>query len=290
MEGLDIIYWPNISIWPGTQVNQTQNLVLFYYLIDPSGKKIDGPPIFITDASIIGDSITSPYAIAGIGVPSSYPGIWEIRSILVDMEDYLNNSDYFREKYTESLFSTERVHVLSYNEYVNERIAKNSLYVAIFALLITIFLGFLPLYRDYRKQISLLESLYSELDAISSEEKRIRLSHKEKSIKGNLQWVEELFGWGLKPAHGIWKLNTQIYVAGLNEKIKFKKTKSLKRFLILISQKIELIENYLLQFNQVPKETDNVYKEAIMKVFAEVIELVETTKTFIEKEFRITKE
>ncbi len=87
--------------------------------------------------------------------------------------------------------------------------------------------------------------------------------------------------------HGIWKLNTQVYVACLNGKIKFKKTENLKNVLIHISQKIELIENYLLQYNQVPKEHQKSIKEAVMKVLKEVIELVETTKKFIETEFRI---
>ena len=144
---------------------------------------------------------------------------------------------------------------------------------------------------DYQKQISLLESLYSELDAISSKEKKINLLDKEISTKGNLQWYKELYKGDLKPAHGIWNLNTKIYVGKLNWKIKNKETKPLKDALIHISQKIELIENQLSQYHQIPKTVSekirNTFKKAIMNNLKELIEFVETTKEFIEKAWRL---
>jgi len=138
-----------------------------------------------------------------------------------------------------------------------------------------------------------LESLYSELDTISSNKRKIKILNKEISTEGNLQWVKELFESGLKPAHGIWNLNVQIYVTSLNVKIKNKETKPLKDALIHISQKIELIGNYLIQYNQIPEgvsEKDKgPIKSAVVNVLNEVIELVEITKELIKKEFDVGK-
>ena len=143
------------------------------------------------------------------------------------------------------------------------------------------------------RQKDILESLYSELEAISSKKRHIELMDTKVSTHGNLQWVKELFEQGLKPAHGIWKLNTQTYVINLNREIKGKETKRLKDSLIHISQKIELIENYLIQYNQIPEKASEVYKvpikKAIVNTLKETIGLVESTKEFIKKEFEINK-
>ena len=170
------------------------------------------------------------------------------------------------------------------------------------SLIIIILIGVAPLIfhwiwdkkREEERQISLLESLYSELDAISSKEKKIKLIKKEIKTEGNLQWVKELFGYGLIPAHKIWNLNTQIYVGGLNSEIKGEKTKSLKSSLIHISQKIELIGNYILQYNQIP-ETNNphvdnrkILRDSVIKIVDEVIELVEEANEFIKNKYGIS--
>ncbi|MFH1311154.1 MAG: hypothetical protein ABIH65_01990 [Nanoarchaeota archaeon] len=145
--------------------------------------------------------------------------------------------------------------------------------------------------REYERQISLLESLYSELDAISSKKKEISTLNKKISTHGNLQWVKELFEQDLKPAHGIWNLNTPNYIVGLNREVMGKKTKLLKDALIHISQKIELIGNYILQYNQIPQKVNKEYsepiKEVILKVLNETIGLVDETKEFIKKEFKL---
>ncbi|MAH47988.1 hypothetical protein CMI37_19355 [Candidatus Pacearchaeota archaeon] len=193
----------------------------------------------------------------------------------------------FEKEFDDSFFDSERVHVLSYNEYIIERITVRSFWVAIFALFVAVFAGFIPFYRDYGRQVSLLEALYAELNAISSKKSEIELIKKKIPTKGNLQWVKELLGWGLKGGHEIWRLNTRDYVVGLNRKIKGRKTKHLKDTLIHISQKIELIGNHLSQYDQIPQVRRKDVMHAIMKLIEETIELVEETKKFIKKEFRI---
>jgi hypothetical protein len=103
----------------------------------------------------------------------------------------------------------------------------------------------------------------------------------------NLQGAKELFGWGLKPAYSIWKLDTQMYVTNLNVKIKWKKTKPLKDLLIAIHQKVECIENYLLQCGKMPEISKKDIREAVIHFFDDVIGSVEIAKKFIETNFRI---
>lgn len=140
----------------------------------------------------------------------------------------------------------------------------------------------------HQKQISLLESLYAELDAISSKERKIKILDKEISTQGNLQWVKEVFGYGLEPLHSVWNLNTLVYVSGLNRKIKGKSTIRLKEALIHISQKIELIGNLLSKYyNQSNKITRDGMKKGVKSVIDETADLVEKTKKFIVKEFQL---
>ena len=65
-----------------------------------------------------------------------------------------------------------------------------------------------------------------------------------------------------------------------------KKTNNLKSSLLHISQKIELVENYLEQYNQANKENKDI-KDAIIKVINEVIELVEITKKLTKENFGV---
>ena len=293
-EGYPVALWFNL-ISHQEDLNLSHKIFVVTYTIDPNGQLGNTYstrfPIEYESGNYFKDI---PYeSNRGLDIDTNVPGIWKVKYLAFNEQEYNKfNNLTDTQKINYKGFENYDVHVLTYYEHVTEEVSRNALYVSIFALFAAIIMGILPFYRDYKKQVSLLESLYSELDAISSKEKKINLLNKEISTKGNLQWVEELFGWDLKPAHGIWKLNTQIYVDGLNEKIKFKKTKHLKNALIHISQKIELIENYLSQYNQVSeknKEYRKNVKEAITKVLKEVIELVETTKKYIELEFGINK-
>lgn len=142
---------------------------------------------------------------------------------------------------------------------------------------------------ENKRQLGILDSLYTELDAISSKEREIKILDKKISTKGNLEWVRELFGNDLKPAHGVWGLNPRSYIIGLNSEIEGKKTRDLKSALIYINQKIELIENYLIQYGQIPEKASKIHKEAlkkaVMNLLKETIGFIETTKKFIEQEF-----
>lgn len=287
-EGQNIVYWPNISANFLPEVNKTEDLILFYYLVNPSGKESLGSSIYIFNAKIVnGETISSPTSIGGIGVPSNYPGLWEIKSILLKTSEFDPfNASSFKHKYDEPYYHVERIHVLSYSEYKSELISKLSLFISFFAVLVALITGFVPIHRDNQKQISLLESLYSELEAISSKKGEINVKGKKIETEGNLQWVKELFGWELRPNHKIWVLNTQIYVGGINRQVKGKKTRPLKQLLIRISQKIELVENYVDQYSSAARK-DSAMKEAILKVIEEVTELVDLTKNILEREFGI---
>ncbi len=111
------------------------------------------------------------------------------------------------------------------------------------------------------------------------------------STKGNLQWIKELLENNGNPAHGIWNLNTSIYVTGLNRKIKGKKTDKLKSSLIHATQKIELIGNYLSTHRQAKERELEKHAQAIAKVLikpvGELINLVDTIKKYLIEEFKI---
>ena len=143
------------------------------------------------------------------------------------------------------------------------------------------------------KQISLLKSLYYELDAISNKEKIITFLDKEIHTKGNLQWIKELLTNNGSPAHGIWNLNTRIYVTELDTIINNKKTQKLKESLIHLNQKIELIGNYLLT-HRIAKEKylhkeSKIIGELLIPLVEELIDLTDRTKKYLEKEFNINK-
>lgn len=298
-EGETVIYWPNVSVTGFSysekgysySLNETYHpgdLLIVYYFVYPSGERSERSIIWISDPEVnlggfqkgVEVPVLSKTAIGGISIPSNYPGVIELRTVISSTAMNIEGID-------ESLFETRRVHILSHSEVLGEKISKNSLIVSIFALIIAIIMAFLTFYRDYKRQISILESLHSELEAISSKKKKIKLLDLNIDTIGNLQWVKELFDYELKHAHGIWKLNVQTYIGELNNKIKFKKTKSLKKVLIHISQKIEMIENYFRQYEGVPKEHQKIIKEAIIKVIDETMGLVDTGKRFIEDEFGI---
>ncbi len=300
-EGEKVIYWPKVSVTgfsysekgSSYSFNETYhpgNLLIVYYFVYPSGERSERRIVWISDPEVNLEGfqngtevvVSSKTAIGGISIPSDYPGVIELRTVVASTAMNIEEID-------ESLFETRKVHILSHSEVLNEEISRNSLLVSIFALIIAIIMAFLTFYKDYKRQISLLESLHSELEAISSKKRKIELLDLNIDTTGNLQWVKELFGYELKHAHGIWKLNVQTYVGELNNKIKFNKTKDLKRVLIHISQKIEMIENYFRQYEGVPKDHQKAIKEAIIKVVDETIKLVETGKKFIEDEFGIHK-
>lgn len=298
-EGDDIVYWPKIIItgfrsYVDNPLNESYhpgNLELVYYFQYPSGEESQRNSIFISDPEINLSSwgrgperivLNSSYAIGGFNLPTNHPGVMEIKYAIISSKELPNINSI-----NASLFDTERIHVLSYNEYIIEKLTGYSFLVSILALITAIISTFIPLYRDKRRQIALLKSLYSELDALSSKKKKIKLLNKEISTVGNIQWAKELFEGELKPAHNLWRLNTKIYVSELNDKINHKRTKELKDALIHISQKIELIETHLNSTDKIPKGQKDMIKEILMNICDEVIGLIETTKEYLSKEFKI---
>lgn len=301
-EGEEVIYWPKIFVTGFAYSNENRtfyfnetyhpgDLLIIYYFVYPSGENSERRIVFISDPEVNLEGfqngskamVSSQNSIGGISVPTDHPGVIELKSVIAPIGTLNNLSGI-----DNSFFETRKIHILSYSEVLNEKISRSSLYVAILGLIIALIVVFVPFYKDKQRQISLLEALYSELDAISSKKGEIEVLDKKIPTKGNLQWIKELFGWELRPAHGIWKLSTQDYITGLDRKIKGKTTRPLKKVLILISQKIELIENYLIQYASVTRKDDAI-KEAIMKVINEVTELVDITKKLLEKDFGIRK-
>lgn len=226
----------------------------------------------------------------------SSEGLWNIR--VVDTDSIEENESIRDAIINDNLILSGEILVMNRLEVTQletlRQIKEESKTTFLVSLIVIILVGIMPIIfhffwdkkREKEKQDNLLESLYAELDKISSKKGEIKILDKKIDTEGNLQWVKELFGWGLKPAHSIWKLNTEIYIVSLNRTIKGKKTKNLKDLLLHINQKIELIENYLMQYNQLQKENKDV-KDSIIKVINEVIELVETAKKLIEQDFKI---
>lgn len=135
-----------------------------------------------------------------------------------------------------------------------------------------------------RNQIyfGLLNSLVVELNAVSSKSNDILINTKEYALKGNLEWYEELLennkGKKILPPHSLWKINTQEYLTKLPNKIKGKNILELKKLLVLLNQKIELIQNYLLF---------GMKQENIKEVIEESKTIVKDAKIFLNEKFKI---
>ena len=135
----------------------------------------------------------------------------------------------------------------------------------------------------YSLQISLLNSLFVELNQISSPYNDIYINGKHYPTKGNLEWYEEDILPKYKknkgtPPHEVWKINTSEYLAKLHNKVDKKDTIELKKLIILINQKLELIRNYFSGGIEVNK-IEGVIKET--KV------MVGDAKEVLRKEFNI---
>ena len=137
---------------------------------------------------------------------------------------------------------------------------------------------------ESEKQISLLESLYSELDAISSKKRKIKFLNEKISTIGNLQWVKENLGG--KFLHAVWNLNVLIYIQGLNSKINKIETKNLKDALIHISQKIEMIRNVISEYDL---KSDLDMKKSLEEIIDELIGFIDKIKQMIKKDFKINR-
>ncbi len=138
--------------------------------------------------------------------------------------------------------------------------------------------------KNERNQIyfGLLNSLIVELNAVSSKSNDILINTKEYSLKGNLEWYEELLennkGKKILPPHSLWKINTSEYLSKLPNKIKNKNIIELKKLLVLLNQKLELIQNYF---------SFGMPQEEIKNVIGESKEIVKDIKIFLNEKFGI---
>jgi len=137
--------------------------------------------------------------------------------------------------------------------------------------------------KNERNQIyfGLLNSLIVELNAVSSKSNDILINAKEYHLKGNLEWYEEDVLPKYKtnkgiPPHSIWKINTSEYLAKLPNKIKGKDIIDLKKLLVLLNQKLELIQNYF---------SFGIPQDEIKKVIEESKGIVKDAKIFLNEKF-----
>ena len=136
--------------------------------------------------------------------------------------------------------------------------------------------------RELKKQFDILESLYTELSAVSDKGKGIKFS------EGNLQWFNDALGIG-KPLHSIWSIDPSPYLSNLSSKINGKKTVSLKRKIVKLNQKIEMINGIVLsaEYNRGifgKKDTrDEVMLKFVRETINEMISLTEGMKKTIKK-------
>ncbi len=143
--------------------------------------------------------------------------------------------------------------------------------------------------REEGRQLSLLDSLYSELCAIGDKKHRFKLINNHE-MTGNLHWFKELLGWeGILPGHGIWYLTTSLYIGGLNKGVKGVNTASLKKMIILINQKIELINNHVVTFGKDKNKDTKEFREAVIKIIDEALKYVWESKKFIENNWKLKK-
>jgi len=139
---------------------------------------------------------------------------------------------------------------------------------------------------ELRRQSDLLDSLYIELDAISNKDKKIEFA------EGNLQWFKDTVGVG-KPLHSIWSINPSPYLSNLSSIINGKGTGFLKRKLVSLNQKIEMINGIVLsgEYNLGiigKRETrDEVMLKFVKKTIDEMITLTEVMKKQLRDEFKV---
>ena len=172
-------------------------------------------------------------------------------------------------------------------------------FLNLFSLIVTAFIGIITIWlmwsifkkeryerkkERYDLQISLLHSLLVELNQISSPSNDIYINGKTYKHKGNLEWYEEdiLPKYKKKmgnPPHEVWRINTQEYLAKLRNELNNKDLVELKKLLVLINQKLELIRNYFI---------GGIDAKDIEKVISETKEMVSDAKNFLGKGFNIT--
>jgi len=140
--------------------------------------------------------------------------------------------------------------------------------------------------REEEKQLTLLQSLYDELCAISSRKNTFGL-YKKSKFEGNLEWFKASLQKGNLPAHEIWYINVGVYIGELKKEIKEKGTRNLKKQIILINQKISLLNGFLDGMKNKVYVTDDRIKKAMIEIIDETIGYVNDARKYMETEFKI---
>ncbi|GEM_PF-3055130 len=135
----------------------------------------------------------------------------------------------------------------------------------------------------YEIQIGLLNSLSVELNQISSPSNNIYINGTVYEHEGNLEWYEKDILPKYKknkgnPPHEVWRINIPEYLSKLNNKINGKDVIELKKLLVLINQKLELIRNYF---------GGGIEADEIEKVIKETKKMVVGAKEFLRREFNV---
>lgn len=165
--------------------------------------------------------------------------------------------------------------------------ARNSGWTSAFAIIVALFIGGGTIWyikkETMERQLSLVNSLYSELHMISDPKHTFKLNKKKYKLKGNLEWFKETIkNTGKFPAHEVWYINTSEYIGKLNRKINNVQTFNLKKMIILINQKI-------LMINGARKGIVPFKKKDLIEDIKEVIGMVNDAKNFIEEKFPETR-
>lgn len=126
-----------------------------------------------------------------------------------------------------------------------------------------------------QKQIDLLKSLFTELDVISN-----------KAEEGNLQWFLNSIENG-DPLHSVWNINPSPYLSFLSQKGNEKDIGVLKKKIVQLNQKIEMINNivlsgkYQLIKNNPSRPQDQDMVKFVKATLNEVINLAEEMKKIL---------
>lgn len=151
IEGNSIYYEPSIFISViANNSSLSTRFVLIYYFIKPSGEATDISQIYFYDVNI--SEGKSFYTNNLIKVPSDYPGIWGLRTVLVSGGYW--SSILFRKNISELIrdlpFDTERINLSSKSEIRMETISWCTLITSILCALVSI----ISLIKDFRNKKS----------------------------------------------------------------------------------------------------------------------------------------
>ena len=192
-------------------------------------------------------------------------------------------------------WDNEVFYSFSQSEMDNKITSLLALITSLLALIATVIIGFSSiktqrdLYKNQlrqsddqhlKKQIELLKSLLIELDMISSKSNKIKVISKDYKIEGNLQWFKELLEKGNVPLHDMWDLDASKYLTELDNNIKEIELSEIKKVIVLINQKISLLNLYR---RALVLKNNKVITDSSKKIIKEVIEIISDTKRFIEK-------